>query len=117
MAGLLVPKLVHFLKSPKIGTKKVPQAGLKSPKIRTLNNIIYNIIFNIIFNKKYLIVIVVIVIYYYYYIFIIIYLYILYIIIIYIVICPKNGTIFTLRVPGMGLLFFDFAFYIWYMFI
>ena len=48
----IVPKLVHFLKSPKIGTKKVPPAGLKSPKIRTLNNIIYNIIFNIIFNKK-----------------------------------------------------------------
>ena len=51
----IVPKLVHFLKSPKIGTtymKKVPPAGLKSPKIRTLNNIIYNIIFNIIFKKK-----------------------------------------------------------------
>lgn len=31
--------------------------------------------------------------------------------------CPKNGTIFMLRVPKMGLLFLDFAFYIWYMFI
>ena len=31
--------------------------------------------------------------------------------------CPKNGTIFMLRVPGMGLLFLDFAFYILYMFI
>ena len=31
--------------------------------------------------------------------------------------CPKNGTIFMLRVPGMGLLFLDLAFYIWYMFI
>ena len=31
--------------------------------------------------------------------------------------CPKNGTIFMLRVPRMGLLFLDFAFYIWYMFI
>lgn len=36
--------------------------------------------------------------------------YILYIIIIYIVICPKNGTIFTLRVPGIGLLFFGSGF-------
>ena len=34
-----------------------------------------------------------------------IYLYIYYYII-YIVICPKNGTIFTLRVPGMGLFIF-----------
>ena len=37
--------------------------------------------------------------------YIIIYLY-LYIIIIYIVMCPKNGTIFMLRVPGMGLFIF-----------
>ncbi len=43
----------------------------------------------------------------YYYIFISIY---YYIIIIYIVMCPKNGTIFTLRVPGMGLLFFGSGF-------
>lgn len=43
------------------------------------------------------------------YIIIYLYLYIIifiYIIIIYIVMCPKNGTIFILRVPGMGLLFF-----------
>ena len=42
---------------------------------------------------------------------IIIYLYLsiiifIYIIIIYIVMCPKNGTIFMLRVPGMGLFIF-----------
>lgn len=47
------------------------------------------------------------------YIIIYLYLYIIifiYIIIIYIVMCPKNGTIFTLRVPGMGLLFFGSGF-------
>ena len=35
--------------------------------------------------------------------------------------CPKNGTIFMLRVPGMGLFIFigifGFDFYIWCMFI
>ena len=32
--------------------------------------------------------------------------------------CPKNGTIFTLRVPEMGLLFLDFAFlYLVYVYI
>ena len=35
--------------------------------------------------------------------------------------CPKNGTIFMLRVPGMGLFIFigifGFDFYIWRMFI
>ena len=41
----------------------------------------------------------------YIYIYILLYLYI-YIIIIYIVMCPKNGTIFMLRVPGMGLFIF-----------
>ena len=42
--------------------------------------------------------------------YIIIYLY-LYIIIIYIVMCPKNGTIFMLRVPEMGLfVFMDVSF-------
>ena len=43
------------------------------------------------------------------YIIIYLYLYIIifiYIIIIYIVMCPKNWTIFMLRVPEMGLLFF-----------
>ena len=43
------------------------------------------------------------------YIIIYLYLYIIifiYIIIIYIVMCPKNGTIFMLRVPGMGLFIF-----------
>lgn len=44
------------------------------------------------------------------FIYILLYIYIIYIIIIYIVICPKNGTIFTLRVPGMGLLFFGSGF-------
>ena len=42
----------------------------------------------------------------YYYIFIFIYYYIYIYIIIYIVMCPKNGTIFMLRVPGMGLFIF-----------
>ena len=47
----------------------------------------------------------------YYYIFIFIYYYIyIYYYNIYIVMCPKNGTIFTLRVPGMGLLFFGSGF-------
>ena len=43
------------------------------------------------------------------YIIIYLYLYIIifiYIIIIYIVMCPKNGTIFMLRVPEMGLFIF-----------
>ena len=35
--------------------------------------------------------------------------------------CPKNGTIFMFRVPGMGLFIFigifGFGFYIWCMFI
>ena len=47
------------------------------------------------------------------YIIIYLYLYIIifiYIIIIYIVMCPKNGTIFMLRVPGMGLFIFEFCF-------
>ena len=47
------------------------------------------------------------------YIIIYLYLYIIifiYIIIIYIVMCPKNGTIFILRVPGMGLFIFGFCF-------
>ena len=52
---------------------------------------------------------------YYIILYIIIYLYLyiiifIYIIIIYIVMCPKNGTIFMLRVPGMGLLFFGSGF-------
>ena len=58
------------------------------------------------------------------YIIIYLYLYIIifiYIIIIYIVMCPKNGTIFMLRVPWMGLFIFigifGFDFYIWCMFI
>ena len=64
----------------------------------------------------YLYIIIYIYIYIYIYMFIIIlyiiiylYLYIIifiYIIIIYIVMCPKNGTIFMLRVPGMGLFIF-----------
>ena len=50
-------------------------------------------------------------IYYYIILYIIIYLYLyiiifIYIIIIYIVMCPKNGTIFMLRVPWMGLFIF-----------
>ena len=68
--------------------------------------------------------IVFVLIYYYIYLLLyyIIYLYLyiiifIYIIIIYIVMCPKNVTIFMLRVQGMGLLFLDFAFYILYMFI
>ena len=53
----------------------------------------------------------IIIILYYILLYIIIYLYLyiiifIYIIIIYIVICPKNGTIFMLRVPGMGLFIF-----------
>ena len=52
---------------------------------------------------------------YYIILYIIIYLYLyiiifIYIIIIYIVMCPKNGTIFMLRVPGMGLFIFGFCF-------
>ena len=48
---------------------------------------------------------------YYIILYIIIYLYLyiiifIYIIIIYIVMCPKNGTIFMLRVPWMGLFIF-----------
>ena len=51
------------------------------------------------------------IIYYYIFIFIFIYYYIyIYIIIIYIVMCPKNGTIFMLRVPRMGLFIFGFCF-------
>ena len=46
-----------------------------------------------------------------YYILLYIYIYIL--LYLYIVMCPKNGTIFMLRVPKMGLLFFLY----WYMFI
>ena len=70
----------------------------------------------------YILLYIFIIILYYILLYIIIYLYLyiiifIYIIIIYIVMCPKNGTIFMLRVPGMGLLFLDFAFYIWYMFI
>ena len=52
---------------------------------------------------------------YYIILYIIIYLYLyiiifIYIIIIYIVMCPKNGTIFIFRVPGMGLFIFGFCF-------
>ena len=54
---------------------------------------------------------IIIYIYYYIILYIIIYLYLyiiifIYIIIIYIVMCPKNGTIFMLRVPWMGLFIF-----------
>lgn len=67
-----------------------------------------------IFYYLYLIYIIYLLLYIYLYI-ILLFIYIYYYII-YIVICPKNGTIFTLRVPGMGLLFFGSGFYIGYMF-
>ena len=61
---------------------------------------------------------IIIYIYYYIILYIIIYLYLyiiifIYIIIIYIVMCPKNGTIFMLRVPEMGL----FIFWIWFLYL
>lgn len=63
----------------------------------------------------YILLYIFIIILYYILLYIIIYLYLyiiifIYIIIIYIVMCPKNGTIFMLRVPGMGLLFFGSGF-------
>ena len=61
----------------------------------------WTIVFVLIYYYIYLLLYYII----YYYIFIFIYYYIYIIIIIYIVICPKNGTIFMLRVPWMGLLF------------
>ena len=63
----------------------------------------------------YILLYIFIIILYYILLYIIIYLYLyiiifIYIIIIYIVMCPKNGTIFMLRVPGMGLFIFEFCF-------
>lgn len=63
----------------------------------------WTIVFVLIYYYIYLLLYYII----YYYIFISIY---YYIIIIYIVMCPKNGTIFMLRVPGMGLFIFGFGF-------
>ena len=59
----------------------------------------------------YILLYIFIIILYYILLYIIIYLYLyiiifIYIIIIYIVMCPKNGTIFMLRVPWMGLFIF-----------
>ena len=63
----------------------------------------WTIVFVLIYYYIYLLLYYII----YYYIFISIYYYIyIYYYNIYIVMCPKNGTIFMLRVPGMGLFIF-----------
>ena len=69
----------------------------------------WTIVFMLIYYYIYLYIFIIILYYIILYIIIYLYLYIIifiYIIIIYIVMCPKNGTIFMLRVPGMGLFIF-----------
>ena len=64
----------------------------------------WTIVFMLIYYYIYLYIFIIILYYIIYlYLYIIIF---IYIIIIYIVMCPKNGTIFMLRVPEMGLFIF-----------